>query len=100
MNIVSDDEELTENIQIIETMGHTPGSISVIAETVEGTVACIGDAAIVKEDFLELRPPSVVTRNIAPEVSVASLRRIAELDPVLVIPGHDAPFSPGAEKGL
>jgi glyoxylase-like metal-dependent hydrolase (beta-lactamase superfamily II) len=91
---VSGPKELTKNVRVIETTGHTPGSISVIAETAEGTVACIGDAAIVKEDLLLLRPPSVVTKNIAPEVSVASLKRIADLKPVLVIPGHDAPFSP------
>ncbi len=87
-------KDLTENVRVIETTGHTPGSISVIADTAKGAVICIGDAAIVKEDLLLLRPPSVVTKNIAPEVSVASLKRIAGLKPVLVIPGHDAPFTP------
>jgi len=86
--------KLTEDVRVIETPGHTPGSISVIAETEKGPVACIGDAAIVKEDLLLLRPPSVVVKNIAPDVSVASLKRIASLRPTLVIPGHDAPFSP------
>lgn len=100
LDAISGDKKLTQNVKVIETTGHTPGSISVIAETADGTVACIGDAAIVKEDLLQLRAPSVVTKNIAPEVSIASLKRIADLDPVLVIPGHDAPFSPRAEKGL
>ena len=100
LDTISGDKKLTQNVKVIETMGHTPGSISVIAETDDGTVACIGDAAIVKEDLLQLRAPSVVTKNIAPEVSIASLKRIADLDPVRVIPGHDAPFSPRAEKGL
>jgi glyoxylase-like metal-dependent hydrolase (beta-lactamase superfamily II) len=100
LDTVSGDKELTENVRVIETTGHTPGSMSVIAETADGTVACIGDAAIVKEDLLQLRAPSVVTKNIAPEVSIASLKRIADLGPILVIPGHDAPFSPRAEKGL
>jgi len=98
---VSGPRRLTDHVRVIETPGHTPGSITVVAETAEGPVAMVGDAVIVKEDLLELRPPSVVTRNIAPEVSVASLRKIAALKPVLVIPGHDAPFSPaGAQKGL
>ncbi|UCH58062.1 MAG: MBL fold metallo-hydrolase, partial [Candidatus Bathyarchaeota archaeon] len=92
---ISGSKRLTENVRVIETLGHTPGSISVIAETAEGLVASIGDAAIVKEDLLELRAPSVVTKNIAPEASVESLKKIACLNPVLVIPGHDAPFSPG-----
>jgi hydroxyacylglutathione hydrolase len=86
--------QLTENVRVIETTGHTPGSISVIAETREGTVACVGDAVIVKEDLLELRAPSVVTKNIDPETSIQSLKKIAKLEPALVIPGHDAPFSP------
>ena len=94
VDAITGSKKITENVRVVETKGHTPGSISVVAETEEGVVACIGDAAIVKEDYLEFRPPSVVTKNIAPEVSVASLKRIAELNPVLVIPGHDAPFSP------
>jgi len=96
MNVeaVTGPKQLTKNVRVIETTGHAPGSISVIAETDKGPIACIGDAAIVKEDLLLLRPPSVVTKNIAPEVSVNSLKRIAALKPILVIPGHDAPFTP------
>jgi len=95
VDAISGPKKLNENVRVIETLGHTPGSISVIAETEKGLVASIGDAAIVKEDLLEFRVPSVVTKNIAPEVSVDSLKKIAALNPVLVIPGHDAPFSPG-----
>lgn len=100
VDAVSGPRQLTEHIKIIETIGHTPGSITVVADTAEGKVTCVGDAVIVKEDLLELRVPSVVTKNIAPEVAIASLRKIRDLEPVLVIPGHDAPFSPRAEKGL
>jgi len=89
---LSRETQLTENVKIIETPGHTPGSISVLAETAEGRVAIVGDAVIVKEDMLELRPPSVVTQNISPEDSVRSLKTIQELRPRLVIPGHDSPF--------
>ena len=92
---VSGPQRLSENVRIVETPGHTPGSISVLAETGEGLVACIGDAAIVKEDFLEFRAPSVVTKNIAADVAISSLKRVAALNPVTVIPGHDGPFSPG-----
>jgi len=91
---LSKETQLTENVKIIETPGHTPGSISVIAETEEGRVAIVGDAVIVKEDLLELKPPSVVTQNISPEDSVRSLKTIQELKPRLVIPGHDSPFIP------
>ncbi len=100
IDAVSGEKKLSENLRVIETLGHTPGSISVLAETEEGLVACIGDAAIVREDLLEFRVPSVVTKNISPEVSVNSLKRIAALDPFMVIPGHDAPFDPQTGKAL
>jgi glyoxylase-like metal-dependent hydrolase (beta-lactamase superfamily II) len=100
VDAISREKKLSENVRVIETLGHTPGSISVLAETGEGLVACIGDAAIVREDLLELRMPSVVTKNIAPEVSVNSLKRIAALNPVMVIPGHDTPFDPKTGKAL
>jgi glyoxylase-like metal-dependent hydrolase (beta-lactamase superfamily II) len=100
IDAVSGEKKLSENLRVIETLGHTPGSISVLAETDEGLVACIGDAAIVREDLLEFRVPSVVTKNIAPEVSVNSLKRIAALNPFMVIPGHDAPFDPRTGKAL
>ena len=101
VDALSGPKRLTEHVRVIETPGQTPGSITVVAETAEGTVACVGDAVIVKEDLLELRPPSVVTKNVAQEVSVESLRKIASLRPALVIPGHDAPFNPtGDQKGL
>jgi len=100
IDAVSGEKKLSENVRVIETLGHTPGSISVLAETGEGLVACIGDAAIVREDLLEFRVPSVVTKNIAPEVSVNSLKRIAALNPFMVIPGHDAPFDPKTGKAL
>ncbi|KON29223.1 hypothetical protein AC482_07070 [miscellaneous Crenarchaeota group-15 archaeon DG-45] len=101
VDAISGDRRVSDNVRVVETPGHTPGSITVVAETAEGPVACVGDAVIVKEDLLELRPPSVVTRNVAPEMAVESLRKIASLRPALVIPGHDAPFKPaGAQKGL
>ena len=86
--------KLTKNVKLIETLGHTPGSISALVETKEGLVALVGDAVIVKEDYLEMRPPTVVTKNIAAEQSVESMKKIRVLNPVTIIPGHDAPFSP------
>lgn len=92
--VITGDHKVTKNVRIIETVGHTPGSITTLVETDEGLVALVGDAVIVKEDLLELRPPSVVTKNIEAEVAVNNLKKIRSLNPVLVIPGHDAPFSP------
>ncbi|MCW4049599.1 MAG: MBL fold metallo-hydrolase [Candidatus Bathyarchaeota archaeon] len=86
--------QVSPNVKIIETLGHTPGSISTLVETDAGLVALVGDAAIIKEDLLELRAPSVVTKNIGAETAIESLRKIRDLNPVMVVPGHDAPFTP------
>jgi len=94
VDAINGTKQLTKNVKVIETQGHTPGSITVLAETDEGLVACVGDAVIVKEDLLELKAPQVVTKNTSAEVAIESLKRIAALNPVLVIPGHDAPFKP------
>ena len=63
-------------------------------ETGEGLVACIGDAAIVKEDYLEFREPMVVTKNISGAIAIESLKKVAAYKPILVIPGHDTAFRP------
>jgi len=94
VNAINGPKQLTKSVKVIETLGHTPGSITVLADTEEGLVACVGDAVIVKEDLLELKAPQVVTKNTSEEVAIESLKKIAALNPVLVIPGHDAPFKP------
>ena len=80
--------------RIIETAGHTPGSITTLVDTDEGLVAIVGDAVIVKEDLLGLQAPSVVTMNVREEEAIASLQKIRALNAVTVIPDHDAPFCP------
>mgnify|MGYP003964642829 CR=1 FL=1 len=87
-------KQLTKSVKGIETLGHTPSSITVLAETDERLVACVGDAVIVKEDVLELKVPQMVTQNTSEETSIESLERFTSLTPVLVIPGHDASFKP------
>lgn len=94
VDAINGDKKLSDSVRVIETTGHTPGSITVLAETEKGLVACVGDAVIVKEDLLELKAPQVVTKNTSEETSIESLKRITALKPVQVIPGHDAPFKP------
>ena len=91
---VRGERKISDNVRIIETTGHTPGSITTLVDTDEGLVALVGDAVIVKEDLLELQAPSVVTKNVREEEAIASLRKIRALNAVTVIPGHDAPFCP------
>jgi glyoxylase-like metal-dependent hydrolase (beta-lactamase superfamily II) len=93
-NVIKGEKKISENVRVIETVGHTPGSITTLVETDEGLVALVGDAVIVKEDMLELRPPSVVTKNIDANVAINSMKKVLDLKPIQVVPGHDAPFSP------
>ena len=92
--VIKGEKKISENVRVIETVGHTPGSITTLVETDEGLVALVGDAVILKEDMLELRPPSVVTKNIDANVAINSMKKVLDLKPIQVIPGHDAPFSP------
>ncbi len=94
VNSITQERQICENVKVIETFGHTPGSITALVDTDDGMVALVGDAVIVKEDLLELKPPTVVTMNVEADVAIESLRKIRDLKPALVIPGHDAPFKP------
>ncbi len=50
--------------RIMETPGHTLGSITPLVNTDDVHVALVSDAVIVKEDLLGLHVPSVVTMNV------------------------------------
>lgn len=89
---VKQETTIAKDAKIIETPGHTPGSISVVVDTPEGPVAIVGDSiSRVKEDFLSRKPPFWEPDK---ETIVKSWEKIAQLMPRLIIPGHDAPFSP------
>jgi glyoxylase-like metal-dependent hydrolase (beta-lactamase superfamily II) len=81
--------QLTEEVRIIETPGHTPGSISIIIETIQGPVALIGDLAIQRQDYIERRLPQYVRDK---EATLKSHEKIRSLKPSVVIPGHDLPI--------
>ena len=83
------DTAVTEDVRIIETPGHTPGSVSVLVETAEGLAAVIGDVAIFARDFIEQRLPMFVRDK---DALLRSQKAIAQLDPSVVVPGHDMPI--------
>jgi glyoxylase-like metal-dependent hydrolase (beta-lactamase superfamily II) len=86
---VKGDFILTNDIKLIETPGHTPGSISVIVETNQGIIAIIGDLAIRRQDYIERRLPHYVRDK---EAILNSYKKIMRLSPSVVIPGHDLPI--------
>lgn len=57
---ISNDTQITEDVKVITTPGHTLGSISVIADTPEGLVAIVGDAVMSRRDYLQRKIPEWV----------------------------------------
>lgn len=76
------------DVAIIHTPGHTPGSISVVVATDEGTVIVAGDAVHFPSVALSGRNPLVFWDAAAADRSVA--RVVAAAD--VIHPGHDRPF--------
>jgi len=86
---VSSDTKISEDVEVITTPGHTPGSLSVIVDTPEGLVAIVGDAINSREDFLKRKAPEWIEDK---ETYLKSIDRLREINPEMVIPGHDSPF--------
>lgn len=81
------DTELCDGIKIIQTPGHTKGSVSVLAES-DRRYAIAGDAIPLEENLRKMVPPRI---NISEEVSMKSIKTITEYADVIV-PGHGFPF--------
>jgi len=86
---ISGEFKLTNEVKLIETPGHTPGSMSVIIETDDGTIAIIGDLSIRRQDYIERKIPKYVRNK---DSILESHIKISSLNPVIVIPGHDIPI--------
>lgn len=84
---VEEGSKLAEGVTVLETPGHTLGSISLLVKSDVDYVIC-GDALPTRSNYESLAPPAVhVDRRLA----VSSMERIIEAADI-VVPGHDAPF--------
>ncbi|UCH88388.1 MAG: MBL fold metallo-hydrolase [Thermoplasmata archaeon] len=72
---------------VIETPGHTRGSISVIVES-DKIYAITGDALPIEDNYKQWVPPGI---NIDPALAIKSMERIVKIADV-IIPGHDNMF--------
>jgi glyoxylase-like metal-dependent hydrolase (beta-lactamase superfamily II) len=90
MIAVNEGYKIDQNIKIIETPGHTRGSISVVAKVPEEnrTYVISGDAIPIQDNYLKWVPPGI---NFDPEISLKSMQRIVDIADI-VIPGHDSAF--------
>ncbi len=84
-HLVSGEEILTDDIRLIRTPGHTPGSISVVASTSRGVYAITSDTA---KNVRELVTKDFSLRACTPEVCASSTDRILRMANY-IIPGHD-----------
>ncbi|MEV6617098.1 MBL fold metallo-hydrolase [Streptomyces sp. NPDC051051] len=83
----ADGFQISPSIRLIETPGHTAQDITTVAETDEGTVA-------LTHVWWHPHGPAEDPTSHDPEGLRASRRKILDLSPVLIVPGHGAPFVP------
>ena len=84
---------ISDGVTVLETPGHTLGSITVLVNGDRRYAVC-GDAIPTKANYEASTPPAIhVDRRLA----VESMNRILSWAEV-VIPGHDAPFELSGKK--
>ncbi|MEM3807847.1 MAG: MBL fold metallo-hydrolase [Nitrososphaerota archaeon] len=88
---IYDGMEIAKDVKIIETPGHTPGSLSVIANTPDGLVAILGDTAMLRIDYSERKLSHWYSEEQKKLINMA-LDRVSSMNPAIVIPGHDEPL--------
>jgi len=79
--------EIAEDVRIVETPGHTPGSMSVLVGTPEGLVAIIGDTAMTEREMKERELSRWYTPEAKTDVN-KSIDLIQSLHPSAIILGH------------
>ncbi len=95
VNEVEGEEEIARGVWVMETPGHTPGSISVVVETSEGRIVITGDIVSIaceKAILAKVPRPDLVSRVYDYDAAVESIQRIIGLKPAVIIPGHDKPL--------
>jgi len=80
--------EIAKDVRIIETPGHTPGSISVLVDTPKGLVAIIGDTAMTRFEYEKRELSRLYTAEAKAQIN-KSIDLIQDLRPAIVILGHD-----------
>jgi glyoxylase-like metal-dependent hydrolase (beta-lactamase superfamily II) len=92
IELSGEEGEFEDGVRWIRTPGHAEGLITLLVDTDDGLVAiasdCIGP---MPEYFEQMDLPQDFPER---ETLLAQWRKIRELDPVLVIPGHYPPFAP------
>jgi len=88
--LINEDYELSNNIQIITTPGHTPGHISVLALDGVKKIIIAGDALPNLRAY-DRGIPDLIFYDL--EQAKKSIIKIKNLKPDTIYPGHDPPFN-------
>ncbi len=88
--VVDGDYELQEGIKLLLLPGHSPGCQSVLVDTEAGQILIAGDV-IQSQDCID-NPQDGIPRPSGAHIDLSeyyeSLRRIVDLKPALILPGH------------
>ena len=90
---VEEGSVLAGGVSVIETPGHTAGSISVLVRSDVDYLIC-GDALPTRANYESMSPPAV---HIDRRLAISSMERVIETAE-MVVPGHDAPFKVMGKK--
>jgi len=85
---VKEGQEIDDGVRVIETPGHTPGSMSVLVETPQGRAALCGDTMHNSWSAVS-GLPLLVFWDV--ERAKTSIRKILDRSDI-IYPGHDRPF--------
>jgi glyoxylase-like metal-dependent hydrolase (beta-lactamase superfamily II) len=89
--------ELWPGVRWVHTPGHSPGHVAVLVDAPEGLVAIAGDTLGPDPGWFErMELPEGFPER---EAHLAAFRRLRELRPALVIPGHNPPVPLPAGAG-
>jgi len=76
-------------VRLVPTPGHTPGHLSVVAETDDHLVVFAGDASYSEEILLEQVVDGVAPDERVAQETLARLLDLARRRPTVYLPSHD-----------
>ncbi|GAA1975211.1 hypothetical protein GCM10009798_40560 [Nocardioides panacihumi] len=85
----ADGFQVSPSIRLMATPGHTAQDITTLVDTAEGLVACT-------HLWWSEQGPAIDPRAEDQEALERSRAAVLELGPVLIVPGHGAPFRPSS----
>lgn len=87
---VSEPYKVSQHTTILDSPGHSPGHVSLVAQDESGTVVFTGDSIPGLRAYRR-GVPDLVFYDL--EKAKRSVTKVKEMNPSMIIPGHDRPFN-------